>query len=168
MEGGKLRKISYIRKEIVIQPNVSTYEINGIVSSNMMFLYRAKQSTYIEMAKGDYRIEGDINNQTLRIVNNEILKHEKIQVVNSFDFKASIYETDFNVDINTLKNKYNELCQSTFNLWEIFRQQGIVGDSIGVDLIFPEIKHGEVFIRVDDHYEGISLTDAELKIKQNY
>lgn len=168
-QDGKLRKLSYIKKEINIQPSVDTYEINGIEVGNIMVLYRKdKKSTFQEMSVGDYRIEGDNDNRTLRIINREILKGDSIQIANTFDFTASIYDPnpEFSVDVLTLNQRYNELCVVTSNLWEIVKQQGMIADSIGVDLILPELSDGEFWIRQGDHYEGYKLDDANAKLKE--
>lgn len=165
MATGKLRKLSYIEKEIVINPSIDKYELNGINTDKAKFLYRDIYSTFREMNVGDYRIEKDSNTNYLKIINKEILNKEKIQVILTYDFVPSTYEVEFNVDINTLNNKYNELCTTTGHLWRIIEQQGMIGDSLETDLILPSLQDGQLFIRRGDHYEGISLTDAEEKLK---
>lgn len=162
----KLNEISYIEKEIVVQPSVALYEINGIDESNSSFLYRVPRSIFKLIPKGDYRIETIGNKKYIRILNNEILQSEKIQIISKYDFTASKYETQFNIDINLLAQRYNELVDVTKRLWLVSKQQSFIGDALGSDLILPELDDKELFIKVGDHYEGITLTDAELEIKK--
>lgn len=165
-ENLKIHKISYIEKEISIQPSVDLYEINGLNINTIKFLYRTPRSVFKLIPSGDYRLEKRDNKDYLHILNQDILQAEKIQIIKTYDFTASKYETQFNVDINLLTQRYNELVDMTKTLWLVNAQQGFIGDALGADLILPELDDKEMFIKIGDHYEGITLTDAELEIKK--
>lgn len=164
----RLNEISYIEREIVINPNNNRYEINGLDLTNSHFLYRKSNSTFVVMARGDYRIlDGNgSNNKILEITNANILKtSEKIQIITKYDFNANLYTNPTQATAPTLAINYNGLYQAVYHLWKVFRQQGMIGDALDVDLILPTLKDGQIWIRKGDHYEGIGLEQFNANVK---
>ena len=168
----KLRKIARIEKEITMIQGQSDYDISGIDISIAKFFYRMKQTdtqattNFEDMASGDYTIRQSNNSITLVIQNQNILNEgEAIQICYVVDLTSSKYETDFEVDVNTLKNRYNEAVDDIHRLWEYIKTTGMVADDLSIDLILPKLKVDQLWVRTETGYKGVSLTDAEGMIK---
>jgi uncharacterized protein YukE/arsenate reductase-like glutaredoxin family protein len=168
----KLRKIARIEKEITMIQGQSDYDISGIDIAIAKFFYRMKQTdvqattNFEDMASGDYTIRQSNNSKTLVIQNQNILDNgEAIQICYVVDLTSSKYETDFEVDINTLKTRYNEAVDDIHRLWEYIKTTGMVADDLSIDLILPKLKVDQLWVRTETGYKGVSLTDAEGMIK---
>ena len=167
MASEKLRKIAKIVKEITVSPSQTRYDISGLTLGLCKFFYRTAQNLFQDLASGDYTIDSSSNNQILVIQNAELLKTmEAIQVCYVVDLTSSRYETDFNVDTNQLKDNYNKLVDDVHILWNYIKTVGMVADDTSIPLILPQLNTDEVWVKTDDGYKGISLTDAEGTIKK--
>lgn len=167
MSSSKLRKISKIVKEISMQSSQSTYDISGLDLSLCKFYYRTPQKLFKDLPSGDYTINKSSNQQSLVIQNNAIISSgEAIQVCYEMDLSSSKYEVDFEVDINRLTTSYNELVEDVHTLWEYIRKTGMIADDTTIDLILPQLNNNEVWVKSEDGYKGVSLTDAEGAIKK--
>ncbi len=166
MESYKQRRISTIVKEIQINKGQTKYEISGINIDDCKFFYRYKQKQFKDLPLGDYTIDKSGNQPLLEITNNDIInKAEAIQVCYVVDLKSSKYQTDFEVDINKLTESYNKLVDDVHVLWEYVKKTAMVADDTTIDLILPQLNTDEVWIKTDDGYKGISITDAEEQTK---
>lgn len=166
MSSLKLRKIAKIVKEINIDPSQTRYDIAGLTLGLCKFFYRTPQNLFQDLNIGDYTIDTSNNSQVLVIQNNELLRiMEAVQVCYILDITSSKYETDFNVDINQLKDEYNNLVDDVHALWDYIKKVGIVADDTSIPLILPQLNTDEVWVKTEDGYKGISLTDAEGIIK---
>lgn len=166
MSSLKLRKIAKIVKEINIDPSQTRYDIAGLTLGLCKFFYRTPQNLFQDLNIGDYTIDTSNNSQVLVIQNNELLRiMEAVQVCYILDITSSKYETDFNVDINQLKDEYNNLVDDVHALWDYIKKVGIVTDDTSMPLILPQLNTDEVWVKTEDGYKGISLTDAEGIIK---
>lgn len=164
MTSQKKYKINKIVLEI-LKTSSGRYSINGIDLEKSKFLYREPQGMYIDLAHGDYTIDESGGTKTLIITNSEInTKLESIQVAYVYDFTATKYETDFNVDINILKDRYNVLVENTELLWEEIRKQGFVADGLNFDIILPQLDTGEVWVKTEDGWRGFNIGDIEKNI----
>lgn len=167
MANQKLRKIAKVVKEMQISPSVSRYDISGLSLGLCKFFYRKTLELFKDLSSGDYTIDTSSNTQTLVITNQEILNTaEALQICYILDVTSSKYETDFNPDINQLVTHYNDVVYDIQNLWEYVRNLGVVADDTTIPLILPQLDTNELWIKTDDGYKGISLTDAEGEIKK--
>ena len=167
MSSLKLRKIAKIVKEMNTSPSQSRYDISGLTLGLCKFFYRTSQHLFQDLGQGDYTIDTSSNSQVLVIQNSELLKNmEAIQVCYILDTTSSKYETDFNVDINQLKDEYNHLVDDVHALWDYVKKVGIVADDATIPLILPQLNNDEMWVKTEDGYKGISLTDAEGVIKE--
>lgn len=167
MSSLKLRKIAKIVKEMNTSPSQSRYDISGLTLGLCKFFYRISKHLFQDLGQGDYTIDTSNNSQVLVIQNSELLKNmEAIQVCYILDTTSSKYETDFNVDINQLKDEYNHLVDDVHALWDYVKKVGIVADDNTIPLILPQLDTNELWIKTDDGYKGITLTDAEGEIKK--
>lgn len=165
MASQKLHKITKIVKESAAVPN-HRYNIDGVNLGLARFLWREPQGQFQDLASGDYTIEESGNSKYVVISSTQI--HEKIesfQVAYIIDFTASTYETDYDVDINTLKNKYNQLVESTQNMWDHLRHLGFVSDVSGFDVILPELDVDEVWVKTATGFRGFSIGSLEDNIQ---
>lgn len=166
MSSLKLRKIAKIVKEMNTNPSQSRYDISGLTLGLCKFFYRTSQQLFQDLGQGDYTIDTSSNSQVLVIQNSELLKTmEAIQVCYILDTTSSKYETDFNVDINQLKDEYNHLVDDVHALWDYVKRVGMVSDDTTIPLILPQLDTNELWIKTEDGYQGISLTDAEGVLK---
>ena len=167
MASSKLRKISKIVKEITIRPGQPIYDISGLDLGLCKFYYRLSQEQFQDLHSGDYTIHRSDNSQTIEIRNSVILSTaEALQVCYQVDLTSSKYETDFNVDINRLASSYNQVVDDLHVLWEYVRDTGMISDDTAIDLILPQLNTDEIWVKTDDGYKGVSLTDAEGEIKK--
>lgn len=166
MASEKLRKIAKIVKEITIEPSQSRYDISGLSIELCKFFYRKPQELFQDLSSGDYTIDTSNESKTLVIQNPEILKiAEAIQICYVVDLTSSRYEAEFNVDINKLNSNYNQLVDDVHTLWEYVKKVGMIADDTTIPLILPQLNTDEVWVKTEDGYKGISLTDAEGIIK---
>lgn len=143
----------------------TSYDITGIDLGLAKFFYREPQMLFQDLAAGDYTISTGGGKQTLTITNPELLaKVEAFQVAYVLDFDASKYDTQWNVDINTLKDKYNQLLDVTFNVWEYIRKIGFVADDTDMQIILPQLNTGEVWVKTDAGWRGLNVGDIESNI----
>ncbi|MGL6130584.1 MAG: hypothetical protein ACRCZ9_03085, partial [Fusobacteriaceae bacterium] len=144
MSSQKFKNITKIIKEI----NVTTdnrYNLDGLNVSQCRFLYRTPKKTFKDLNPGDYRIE-EVGGSTFLVVTSEPIKQtlESVQVVSLLNFEASTYETEYDVDINTLKNKYNKLVENSQELWDHVRKSGFVSDDASMQLILPQLDNEQL------------------------
>lgn len=143
-----------------------SYDITGVDLALSKFFYRASQELFQDLSTGDYRVDTSAGKQTLVITNQEILSAaEAFQVGYVLDFTATKYETQWNVDINTLKDRYNQLVDSTQELWEYIRKTGFISDDTTIDLILPQLDINEVWVRGESGYVGMPINDIQTSIK---
>lgn len=153
----------------VIQEFLNTgnkYQINGINVANAVFFARKPQGQYEPIPKGNYSITQESNNQYLNITNTDYLGTiESIQIGIEFASISSSYDIEFNVDINILKDKYNQLVTDVQNLFKYAKKNLMIADALDVDVVLPQLDVDEVWVRTENGYRGVSLTDAEGIIK---
>ncbi|MGL5594111.1 MAG: hypothetical protein ACRDDH_09270 [Cetobacterium sp.] len=165
MASQKLYKISKIVKEMVAAPD-GRYNIDGINLGLAKFLWRETQLQFDDLNPGDYRIEETGGSTFLVITSEGINKDlEAVQVAYILDFTSSRYETEYDVDINTLKNKFNLLVDDTLNMWEHLRKNGMISDVEGFDIILPELDTDEVWVKTATGFRGFSIGSLEDNIK---
>lgn len=163
----KLRNISYIVKEIVINSSTTNYELNGIVGNNLEFYGLDKiTGNYKELPKAWYQLIKNNGNYVFKVVDPSIFNYSKIQVALWYDNKSLTYVTEFNPDIKVLVDRYNILVNTVSQLWEYTKRQIIVGDSMEMHLILPKLKSEELWICKGDHYEAISLVDVNAELRK--
>ena len=163
----KLRNISYIVKEIVINSSTTNYELNGIVGNNLEFYGLDKiTGNYKELPKAWYQLIKNNGNYVFKVVDPSIFNYSKIQVALWYDNKSLTYVTEFNPDIKVLVDRYNILVNTVSQLWEYTKRQMIVGDSMGMHLILPKLKSEELWICKGDHYEAISIVDVNAELRK--
>lgn len=163
----KLRNISYIVKEIVINSSTTNYELNGIVGNNLEFYGLDKiTGNYKELPKAWYQLIKNNGNYVFKVVDPSIFNYSKIQVALWYDNKSLTYVTEFNPDIKVLVDRYNILVNTVSQLWEYTKRQMIVGDSMEMHLILPKLKSEELWICKGDHYEAISIVDVNAELKK--
>lgn len=142
------------------------YLINGIDLAEAIFFSRAPQGMYEPIPKGSYRIVNEGGNTYLEVIDNVLLaKSEKFQVVYQFASMSSTYEVDFNVDVDTLKNRYNEVVKDVKAIFAYVKSNMMTADGEDVSVILPELGNGEVWMRTPDGYKGFNVSDIELNIK---
>lgn len=167
MPSYKQKKISTIVREITIVNGQSKYDIAGIDIDKSKFFYRYSQEQFKDLNVGDYTLDKSSNTQTIEITNSEILRlAEAIQICYVVDLTSSRYEVDFDVDINRLSESHNKLVDDVHVLWEYVKKTAMIADDTTIDLILPQLNTDEVWVKTDDGYKGISLTDAEGEIKK--
>ena len=167
MSSSKLRKISKIVKEILIQKSQSRYDISGLNLSLCKFYYRKTNELFKDLPSGDYTIDVSNNQQSLVIRNNEIISSgEAIQICYEMDLSSSKYEIDFEIDINRLTTSYNELVDDVHILWDYIKKTGMISDDITMDLILPQLNTDEMWVKSKDGYIAYPLTDVEKSIKE--
>ncbi|MGL5056834.1 MAG: hypothetical protein ACRC6A_05675, partial [Fusobacteriaceae bacterium] len=106
--GFKDRKLLVNVQEFVKIGN--RYQINGVDLSRAIFFWRKPTGMYDTIPKGDYTVTFESNNTYLTIIDGvEYAEVESIQVCYEFASLSSEYQVDFNVDINIVKDRYNEL-----------------------------------------------------------
>lgn len=163
----KLRNISYIVKEIVINSSAMNYELNGISGNNLEF-YGLDNITgnYKEVPKTWYQLIRNNGNYIFKIVDPSMFNYSKIQVALWYDNKSLTYTTEFNPDIKVLVDRYNILVDTVSQLWEYTKRQMMVGDSMEMHLILPKLNKEELWICKGDHYEAISLVDVNAELRK--
>jgi putative yapH protein len=163
----KLRNISYIVKEIVINSSTTNYELNGIVGNNLEFYGLDKiTGNYKELPKAWYQLIKNNGNYVFKVIDPSIFNYSKIQVALWYDNKSLTYVTEFNPDIKVLVDRYNILVNTVSQLWEYTKRQMIVGDSMEMHLILPKLKSEELWICKGDHYEAISIVDVNAELRK--
>ncbi len=163
----KLRNISYIVKEIVINSSTTNYELNGIVGNNLEFYGLDKiTGNYKELPKAWYQLIKNNGNYVFKVVDPSIFNYSKIQVALWYDNKSLTYVTEFNPDIKVLVDRYNILVNTVSQLWEYTKRQMIVGDSMEMHLILPKLKTDEIWICKGDHYEAMSIVDINAELRK--
>ena len=163
----KLRNVSYIVKEIVINSSTTNYELNGIVGNNLEFYGLDKITrNYKELPKAWYQLIKNNGNYVFKVVDPSIFNYSKIQVALWYDNKSLTYVTEFNPDIKVLVDRYNILVDTVSQLWEYTKRQMIVGDSMEMHLILPKLNNGELWICKGDHYEAISVIDVNVELRK--
>lgn len=164
MASQKLHKITKIMKETNATSD-HRYNIDGIDTSIAKFMWREPTLLFRDLAPGDYRIE-EIGNSRFVVITSDPIKAvlETFQVAYVIDFTASTYETDYDVDINTLKNKYNQLVSDSQFLWDYVRNLGFVADESGFNVILPQLNTGEVWMKAEDGWKGFNVSDIESNI----
>ncbi|MGL4970929.1 MAG: hypothetical protein ACRC45_04805 [Cetobacterium sp.] len=164
MASQKLHKITKIVKES-LKVESGQYNIDGVNTTLAKFLWRGNQEQFKDLATGDYRIVETGGSKYLYLTSSEIQgKIEAFQVAYVLDFTASKYETAYDVDINTLKDKYNQLVDNTSELWNHLRTLGFVSDVTGFAVILPELDTDEVWVKTQDGYRGLSIGNLEENI----
>ncbi len=167
MASEKLRKIARIVKEITATSSQQRYDISGLDLSLCKFFYRTSQHLFQDLATGDYTIDKSNNSQVLVIQNAELLKTmEAIQICYVADLVSSRYETDFNVDTNQLKDNYNKLVDDVHVIWDYIKKVVMIADDTTIPLILPQLDTDEIWVKTEDGYKGVSLTDAEGEIQK--
>lgn len=148
--------------------NSNKFQINGIETSSAVFFAREPQQMYVPIPKGYYNVVDEGNSKYLIITNEEYLeKIERIQVGELFASISSDYEVDFNVDINILKDRYNELVEDVKNLYSYVKSNLMIADGEDVEMVLPQLNNDEVWVKTEGGYKGVTLTDAEGTIKDN-
>ncbi|MGL5802337.1 MAG: hypothetical protein ACRCX7_07070, partial [Cetobacterium sp.] len=161
----KQRRITKLIREFVKAGD--SYDITGIDLSLSKFFWRQTQELFNDLATGDYRVDTANGKQTLVITNQEILASaEAFQVGYVLDFTATKYDVQWNVDINTLKDRYNQLVEDTADLWEYIRKTGIISDDTTIDLILPQLDINEVWVRGENGYAAMPIDDVKVSIKK--
>lgn len=163
----KLRNVSYIVKEIVINSSTTNYELNGIVGNNLEFYGLDKiTGNYKELPKAWYQLIKNNGNYVFKVVDPSIFNYSKIQVALWYDNKSLTYVTEFNPDIKVLVDRYNILVNTVSQLWEYTKRQMMVGDSMEMHLILPKLKTDEIWICKGDHYEAMSIVDINAELRK--
>ncbi|MGL4971245.1 MAG: hypothetical protein ACRC45_06410 [Cetobacterium sp.] len=166
MASQKLHKITKIVKEVSASAD-GRYNIDGVNLSLAKYLWREKQELFNDLNGGDYRIE-EVGGSTFVVITSDVInkKIEAFQVAYILDFTASKYETDYDVDVNTLKNKFNLLVDDTQNMWEHLRKHGMLSDITGFDVIMPELVVDEVWVKTETGFRGLNIGNLEENIKE--
>ena len=164
MSAFKDRKLLVVAREF---EKVGTrYEINGIDLSKAVFFWRLPTEMYDVIPKGSYSITTENNVNYLNITDTVVYPNvERIQICYEFASISSEYQVDFNVDINILKDRYNEVVSDVKSLFNHVQKMGIVADGNDVSIVLPELSTGEVWMRTDTGYKGFNVSDIEENIK---
>lgn len=145
MAGFKNGKIMLPIKEFLIVKGQATYELNTIDMSKVTAFYRkfneqAYLETYVEMPKGDYRINETGGNKQLEITNLDILdEYYSIQLARLVDLTSSIYDPSGEIDIITLNQHMNEVISDVQFLFDYIKNVGMVIDSSQGNKILSEL-----------------------------
>lgn len=165
MENFKKGKLITIIQEFLNTGN--KYQINGIDVSSAVFFARKPQGQYEPIPKGNYSITQESNNQYLNITNTDYLGTiESIQIGIEFASVSSMYDIEFNVDINILKDKYNQLVTDVKNLFKYAKKNLMIADALDVDIVLPQLDVDEVWVRTETGYRGFNIGSLETNVKQ--
>jgi len=143
------------------------YEINGIDLDIAVFFYRASQEAFKVMTTSDYRVIEEGGNFYLE-VNNSVVTAvaESYQIAYDISLLSSKYEIAFNPDINTLKDKYNQLVDDTHSLFDYIRKQALISDDTQMEIILPQLENGEVWVKTIGGWRGVNVGDIEQSLEQ--
>ena len=142
------------------------YEINGVELDKAIWFYRNPTEQYLVLAKGSYTISVEGANVYLLIHDQTVIASaERIQLCYEFASISSEYQVDFGVDVNVLKDRYNELVDDVKALFKYVQTNMMTADGLDVELILPELSTGEVWMRTDTGYKGFNVSDIEENIK---
>lgn len=142
------------------------YQINGVDLNKAIFFWRKSQEMYDVIPKGSYKIVEEGGNIYLEIIDVDIYaKIERLQVCYEFASLSSTYDVDFNVDITTLKDRYNEAVADIKAIYGYVEKNMFTADGLDVSVVLPQLNTGEVWMKVDGGYKGFSVGDIELNIK---
>lgn len=139
------------------------YNINGIDLNEAIFFWRISQQLYDVIPKGSYNITTEGNNTYLNITDTTF-NYERIQISYLFASISSEYEVDFNVDINILKNRYNEAVEDIKKIYAYVKSNIMIADGQDVTMILPSLGKNEVWVKTDDGYRGFDIGDLEQNI----
>ncbi|MGL5313720.1 MAG: hypothetical protein ACRC92_10770, partial [Peptostreptococcaceae bacterium] len=91
---------------------------------------------------------------------------ERLQVCYEFASLSSTYDVDFNVDITTLKDRYNEAVADIKAIFGYVEKNMFTADGLDVSVVLPQLNTGEVWMKVDGGYRGFNVGDIESNIKE--
>lgn len=168
MSNYKQGKLISLVKEFESIKGTYKYQINGIDTEKAVFFWRSPQQMFDNIPLGSYRIEESGIDKYLVILDTEKFDNEieRIQIGYEFVSISSEYEVDFNVDINILKDNYNKAVEDIKNLYMYIKNNMMTADALDVSVILPQLNTDEVWVKTENGYKGISLTDAEGIIKE--
>ncbi|MGL5057727.1 MAG: hypothetical protein ACRC6A_10230, partial [Fusobacteriaceae bacterium] len=86
------------------------------------------------------------------------------QVCYEFASLSSEYQVDFNVDINIVKDRYNELVKDVKEIFNYVKTNMITSDGLDVSIVLPQLDLGEVWMRTEEGYKGFNVSDIEANI----
>lgn len=141
------------------------YNINGIDLNEAIFFWRISQQLYDVIPKGSYNITTEGNNTYLNITDTTF-NYERIQISYLFASISSEYEVDFNVDINILKDRYNEAVEDIKKIYAYVKSNIMIADGQDVTMILPSLGKNEVWVKTDDGYRGFDIGDLEHNIAE--
>lgn len=142
------------------------YLINGIDTSHAILFARKKQGQYEPIPLGNYTITQEENNQYLNITNKEYLATiERVQIGIEFSSISSDYDVEFNVDINILKDKYNQLVEDVKNIFKYVKTSNMIADGLDVDVVLPQLDTDEVWVKTENGYRGFNIGSLEANIQ---
>ncbi|MGL5714329.1 MAG: hypothetical protein ACRCX2_15010 [Paraclostridium sp.] len=140
------------------------YNINGIDLKQAIFFWRINQEMYDTIPKGSYTITTEGNNTFLNILDVSF-NYEKIQICYEFASISSEYNVDFNVDVNILKDRYNDAVEDIKSLYSYIKSNMMIADGQDVTMILPALDNDEVWIKTKDGYRGFAIGNLEANIE---
>ncbi|MGL5714945.1 MAG: hypothetical protein ACRCX2_18155, partial [Paraclostridium sp.] len=142
------------------------YEINGVDLAKAVWFYRTPQEQYLVLPKGSYTITTEGANTYLLIHDQGIISTaERIQLCYEFASMSSEYQVDFGVDVNVLKDRYNELVDDVKSLFKYVQTNMMAADGLDVELILPQLDNGEVWMRTETGYRGFNVGEIDKNIQ---
>ena len=160
----KKGKLLFIVQEF--EKREDRYNINGIDRERAKYFARTHQGQFNEIPLGNYRIAEQGNQFYLLITNPEYLATiERLQVCYEFASISSDYEVEFEVDINTLKNKYNQLVTDVKNLFKYVQTNMMTADALDVFNVLPKLDADEVWVKTEDGWRGLNIGNLEANIQ---
>lgn len=143
------------------------YLINGIDQKLAVYFYRTAQEQFKILSPGDYKIVTELNNTYLTITNAIVSSTaETYQVCYDYIITSSAYTPIGDVDDIILKDKYNQLQADFQTIYEYIRKQGMFSDDTTLDVIFPQLDTGEVFVKTADGWKGFQIGDIDTNLKE--
>ena len=113
----------------------------------------------------DFTIVEENSTKYIIITETLIEEIEALQFAYVYELTSSKYETDFNVDINILKDNYNKLIDDTHKLWDYMKTTGMFADELNFDVLLPKISNGEVWVKTEEGYRGFQVLELEERIR---
>lgn len=162
----KNRKLLINVKEFVKTPESTMYNINGIDLAKAIFFWRLPMGMYDVIPLGFYEIVYEGDNVYLHIIDTTVYeKIESIQICYEFASISSTYDVDFNVDVNTLKDRYNEVVEDMKAIFNYVEKNMMTSDALDVSVVLPQLGKDEVWIKTADGYAGFNIGDIDANIK---
>ena len=161
----KQDKVALVIKEMV--NTGAEYEINGIDTTKAIFMWRKDQKLYEPIPTSSYTVDKTSSDVKLIITDLDTLKDiERLQIISVINDTSSKYEPLFKVDIDTLKNSYNELAENFKSLFNYVKKTVMIADGQDFSIVLPTLNEGEVWVKTIDGWRGFYIGDIEIQVKE--